>query len=636
MNVRTKMISKISDGLNLIKNMGFRYVCFRAVHEMRVRTGIFKKQFPLNPAETEHISLKDWKKLDLFFLNGRLDFDQAVPEKLRAEFENFKQGKLTFFNATIFHLGRDYNWVTNPENGYCYPQVHWTEINDYDPKIGDIKYVWEKSRFSYIHTVIRYDAYSGEDNSQLIWNDIKSWMESNPINLGPNYKCSQEISLRIFNWTFALNFYKNADSLTDSFFQQVMHYIYWQLKHVYANINFSRIAVRNNHAITETLALYLGGILYPFFPESKDWKRKGRKWFEQEIEYQVYEDGTFLQFSMNYHRVVVQLFNLAFAVTEKNNEKFSSVVYGRAYKSLNFLARCMEKSSGWLPNYGSNDGALFFKVSDANYRDYRPQLNCLHIFLTGKPLFEIVNDQVSEESIWFKAGKIETENFSAIEQINGWHQFTIGGYYLLREDDGLTFIRCGNHKDRPAQADNLHLDIWYKGKNILYDGGTYKYNTSPELINYFMGTASHNTVMLDNHNQMKKGSRFIWFNWTQAVYAKTLENEDSYTFEGQIEAFKYVNESIRHTRKIRKIKGRTEWIIEDTIINKPEGMKIKQIFHPDDLRRFSSYSIDEKKREIKPEIQSGFRSDYYGEKEKKDFYSFNTLLNGIQTKLTIE
>ena len=79
----------------------------------------------------------------------------------------------------------------------------------------------------------------------------------------------------------------------------------------------------------------------------------------------------------------------------------------------------------------------------------------------------------------------------------GFHQFNLGGYYILREKDTLTFIRCGNHKDRPSQADNLHLDIWYKGENILLDGGSYKYNTSDEDIKYFMGTASHNTVMLD-------------------------------------------------------------------------------------------------------------------------------------------
>src|SRR5206468_2603796 len=100
-------------------------------------------------------------------------------------------------------------------------------------------------------------------------------------------------------------------------------------------------------------------------------------WFEEEIAYQVYEDGTYLQFSMNYHRVVVQLLTWAIVLSKKNGERFSEVVYERAKKSLVFLRTCMADENGWLPNYGANDGALFFKLSNNHFRDYRPQLQAL-------------------------------------------------------------------------------------------------------------------------------------------------------------------------------------------------------------------------------------------------------------------
>src|SRR5690606_27364045 len=126
---------------------------------------------------------------------------------------------------------------------------------------------------------------------------------------------------------YALQYYRNSLHLTDDFFQEIMHAIYWQLRHVYSNINFSRIAVRNNHAITETLTLYLGALFFPFFPEAALWKKNGKKWFEEEVLYQVYPDGTFLQFSMNYHRVVVQLFTWAFKSADFFGEKFIKEVY---------------------------------------------------------------------------------------------------------------------------------------------------------------------------------------------------------------------------------------------------------------------------------------------------------------------
>ena len=133
----------------------------------------------------------------------------------------------------------------------------------------------------------------------------------------------------------------------------------------------------------------------------------------------------------------------------------------------------------------------------------------------------------------------------------------------------MTFIRCGNHKDRPSQADNLHLDVWYKGENILVDGGSYKYNTDQQTLKYFMGTASHNTVMLDDYDQMKKGSRFIWYNWSQRKDAQYEERGEEYYFKGSVNAFSYLSEDIVHQREVIKLKDRPKWVIKDTIVNKP-------------------------------------------------------------------
>lgn len=48
------------------------------------------------------------------------------------------------------------------------------------------------------------------------------------------------------------------------------------------------------------------------------------------------EDGTYLQFSMNYHRVVVQLLTWAITLADRNGELFCKEVYERAYRSVNF------------------------------------------------------------------------------------------------------------------------------------------------------------------------------------------------------------------------------------------------------------------------------------------------------------
>ena len=439
----------------ILKNMGGRYFLFRASYEMQRKSGLLRFRYPVNYTLQKFFSLEEWKEkaLPFFFDSSKeVSFSSVHINNLASDFHRVVKGECCFFSSAWYDLGTDYDWVTNPDTNYKYDvSKHWTEVEDIVQEAGDIKYVWEKSRFSYLYTVIRYDHSTGEDHSQFVFDQIQDWIDKNPLNCGPNYKCSQEISLRVLNWIFALYYYKSSPLLTESCFQKIINSIYWQIKHVYGNINFSRIAVRNNHAITETLTLYIVGLLFPWFPDAKLWKSKGKKWFEKEIEYQIAEDGTYLQFSMNYHRVVIQLLTWGIALAQRNGECFSEHVYQRAYQSVNFLYQCQELSNGYLPNYGSNDGALFFKLNDSDYRDYRPQLDALHYLLTGENLY----DDVYEDRGWYANNRncIHAE-FAPLKQKIGCISFDVGGYYLIREQDTLTFIRCGKYKDRPAHADN--------------------------------------------------------------------------------------------------------------------------------------------------------------------------------------
>lgn len=618
--------------LQIVRNMGWRYASFRLGFELEKRLGLFKRKFPAFPSPESFIDLVEWRKTFRFFGVSHNDIPENIPTTLPA-IQPLRDGKALFFHAQEIDLGKEYDWITNPDTGFKYDiKKHWADIQDFSPTSGDIKYVWEKSRFSYLYDIIRHDHYTKEDHSKWVFDEIESWINANPINCGPNYKCSQEISLRILNWTYALNYYKASAHLTENLFHRIMHVIYWQIKHVYSNINFSRIAVRNNHAITETLTLYICGLLYPFFPEAGKWKKNGKRWFEQEIDYQIYNDGTFLQFSMNYHRVVIQLLTWAFQIAELFGERFNDNTYEKAYKSLRFLNACQDEQTGWLPNYGNNDGALFFKLNSCDYRDYRPQLNVLHILLTGKPLYG--DGDWQEDTYWFNASKLAACDFPALSPQQGWHEFKIGGYYVLRDRESITFIRCGSHKDRPAQADNLHLDIWYQGANVLFDGGSYKYNTQPSVLKYFMGTESHNTVMLDDHDQMQKGPRFIWYNWSQAEGAKTGSDSESFEFEGTIQAFSYISKGIKHTRRVRKTKGKPEWIVEDEISGKPHGAAMKQIWHALDKIRIDCSDVNA--NPIILEAQKRWRSDYYGVKVESDQLVASTDTNKITARITIK
>ncbi len=615
--------------MNLISNMGMRYVLFRISYLVKTKMGWQKKAFPTNPNFKKYIGLKDWKdNLQPFFFYGKeiKDLKKQPTGDLKENVEDLKKGVYTFFNKTKIDLGLDYDWVTNPSTNYKYNiNKHWSEIQDLSSEAGDIKYVWEKARFSFLYDIIRYDYHFDDDQSEYVFKEIEDFINKNPINQGPNYKCSQEISLRVMNWTFALYYYKDSSNLTEALFQKIMHNIYWQIHHVYYNIHFSRITVRNNHAITETLLLYLSGKLFPFFPNVDKWSIKGKKWFEQEVAYQIYEDGTFLQFSMNYHRVAVQLLTWGIQLAKLNNEKFDKVVYERAQKSLDFLDVCSDPITGELPNYGSNDGALFFKLTNDDYRVYRSQLDDLRAVLNGYTYFG------SKSSLWYGI-QAKQKKQAALPEIS---EFTKGGYYIIQEGNTKTFIRCGAYKDRPYQSDNLHLDIWVDGENILRDNGSYKYNTDKQLLEYFTGSEGHNTLSVANKNQMQKGGRFIWYFWVKYAEAFLKKEKNNFSFSGRIKAYKQLGNNIFHQRKVIKAFGKNEWLVEDKI----EGVKNQinyQYWHfPIDLKeKISISSVDENNTILEPYIEKKWYSGYYGVKESSLRLSFASKTNIFKTKIT--
>jgi hypothetical protein len=463
--------------------------------------------------------------------------------------------------------------LTNPDTGYKYDITkHWTKIKELDPANGDIKYVWEKSRFSYLYTIIRYDFHFQSDQSELVFKEILDWINKNPLNYGPNYISSQEIALRLLNWTFALYYYKNSPALTEEVFQKIIHSLYWQAKHIEKNIDFSRIAVRNNHAISECTGLYLIGWMFPFFPESQQWQEDSKDWLEEEGLYQVYADGSFLQFSMNYHRIVVQLFTWVFYLGKKNGDIFSIELHKRLKTSVEFLYQHQDLETGYLPNYGANDGSLFFPLNSCDYRDFRPQLNALYHYFYQKPLYG--PGLWNEDLHWYNYTPIFTNHVPDEQRSKA---YKTGGFFVLRDAQKFAFIRCGSHKDRPSQADNLHVDLWLNGKNIIRDAGSFKYNASPEELKFFMGTASHNTIQFGDHDQMLRGSRFIWYYWSQALDVDIFEQADAVSFQGKAQVYQQLNPEILHLRKVKQYKNSIKWKIEDIIQIPANAADVMQI-----------------------------------------------------------
>ena len=113
-------------------------------------------------------------------------------------------------------------------------------------------------------------------------------------------------------------------------------------------------------------------------------------------------------------------------------------------------------------------------------------------------------------------------------------------------DDEANFaaLRCGTIRDRFSQIDMLHLDVWWRGQNVLTDGRELPLG-EPRWHNHFLRTESHNTVMVDGLDQMVHFRQFKTIYWTEASLLRFEDNEQWTLAEGEHYGFDRAWRSVR-------------------------------------------------------------------------------------------
>lgn len=618
----------------IVKTLGLKVVLFRLWLMFQKKIGLFLLRFPTRFKVKQFIEIDVFRESNFHYLPERekLNFEIENINILKQKIEKTLKHEFTYFSGISYKLGDNLDWIKNPTNGYRYELNHFSKIQDLSKKNGDIKYVWELSRFCWIYDIVRYDHYFKTDNGNFVIDKIIDWIEKNPLNLGPNYKCSQEISIRVINWTFALNFYKNSPYLNQEKLNKILTSMFYQGKHVYSNINFSKIAVRNNHAITETLGLYFIGSLFPFFNFSKKYKKKGKKWLEKEIEFQIFDDGSYIQHSMNYHRMVIQLLSLAFKISAYNKEKFPSTIIRKSKSTLKFLYDHVDEISGNTPNYGSNDGTLIFPLSNLEYANYKGQLNALSQIINNQVLFNEID--TFEDIYWFGELPVRKNYEESKPQILRYDK---NGYYLFKTNSILIFIRCADIQSKSGNNDNLHIDIWKDGINIIRDSGTFGYNAEKKILDFFRGTISHNTIVIEGKDQIERGPRFVSLGSSKRLGKVKIDySNEEFSLRGSINAFNHLGKNISHERDVYFNTNELKLTVIDKISNH-RNKSMSQIWNLNNnyLEKSKFHVIDEMGDKIEPKIVDGYFSPTYGVKEDSHQIHFQSNTSLIKAEINL-
>jgi len=513
---------RLRDAAQELIELGPRGTLFRVSWELRGRAALSlpspRRPVPQSPAIadpwTYRLQLEDPIAL------GRALRDRIPPANLAAlvaDADAATAGRILCFGKWSADFGDPIDWHRSPVTGGRWDaSAPWFAALA-DDRGGDVKYCWEVARFPHAYHMARAATFypdRAERYAAALAAQIAQFVAANPVGVGIQWASGQEIGFRLLAWLFALDVLLLRTASGRAAEAQVAAALLDGARHIEEHLDYARIAVYNNHLLSEALALFAVGSLLPDTADGIRWRALGRRILVEEAERQFYEDGGYIQQSHNYHRVALQDYLWACSFARAMGDRPADAWLRALNRSLDLLLAHQNPADGRLPNYGSNDGALPSPLSTCDFSDLRPVLQAVSVLVRGERVYE--PGPWDEATAWFLGARALDAPLRRPTRQSV--SFAVTGYHVLRgrEEQNFGTFRCGTLRHRFSQIDMLHLDVWWRGQNVLVDAGSYQYNAAPAWHEHFMRTASHNTVVVDGRDQMLHRRQFKVLYWTRA------------------------------------------------------------------------------------------------------------------------
>ncbi|MGB9641157.1 MAG: alginate lyase family protein, partial [Anaerolineales bacterium] len=495
-------------------------------------------------------------------------------EILLAQANKICQGQIPFFGYDWvdlpFYQSQQYQWFSE----LALLERHQNHPNGSQPI--DLKPIWEAARFGWAYILSRAYWISADDRYvNVFWDYFEQFDEHNPPYYGYNWISAQEAAFRLIAWSFSYTLLQNSPQSSPARTARLLKAIAEHAARIPSTFHYS-LAQNNNHLLSDAAGLMTASICLPDCPQSKQWWEMGWRWFNWGIQHQIQDDGAYLQHSCNYHRLMLQLALWVNLIIQRRKITFPPATKEKLVKATYWLFSLMEATNGKVPNFGPNDGALIQPLSLSAFDDYRSIIQAAGKAFLGTPLVSAGN--WDEMSLWYGNGIIKEKSLGSLDHYS-LDLINRNSLSILRRNKSLNWaaIRCTHFHNRPGHADQLHVELWWRGLNIAKDAGTYLYTAPPPWNNALAESFYHNTLTVNHTNQMNKAGRFLWTNWAQGKIVYADRGGDARPMKIVAEHNGYRKWGVLHRRSVISDED-NHWIVRDEILAPSER-----------LTRFSSF-----------------------------------------------
>lgn len=400
-------------------------------------------------------------------------------------------------------------------------QIDWL----YQPQ-DDPEWCYQMNRHRYWISLGQAYAMTGKEQYALAFAaQLRDWVARVARQESKNAAAWRaiEAGLRLEYWLKAFCYFENSSILTDEFcglFEAaVIDHAEFLME---ANSSFQLVS---NWGVLQNHGLFLAGVMLPESPRTRQYREEALRRLAEEISIQVYDDGVHWEQSPMYHNEVLHDFLDVKLLADRNGitlpkpipQKLQAMCYATLYHTK------PDHTELTMGDSDSIDTRDLLTVAAALFRD--PVLKHGAYAL---PDFD---------SAW-ELGVQAVEAYQRMEARQPQETaiaLSSAGNYSLRsgwgEQDSLFHFHCGPIGGGHAHADQLHVDLFANGEDILVDAGRYTYVDKPERYEFKRADA-HNTITVDDQDFLVSIDAWSYAKLSHAPFHRMIMEESYGYFEG--------------------------------------------------------------------------------------------------------
>ncbi|HOZ46340.1 MAG TPA: alginate lyase family protein [Candidatus Hydrogenedentes bacterium] len=425
--------------------------------------------------------------------------------------------------------------------------LDWT----YNGPDGDLEWGWGINRQFWVTTL--FDTYRLTGNRDYIRGlnrMLSDWIVSSPY---PGEKSNTpqwrglEVFFRIAHvWPAVFFGLQNVPEFTPALRILMLSSV---PDHAHYNVSFH--ASGGNWITMELSGAATAGACWPEFRDADAWFTYAFNRMAPEITAQVYPDGVQKELTSHYHRVALRKFDDFQALAERAGRPLPEAYKKGLEPMYGYLAYAM-RPSGFGPM--NNDSDLDFT---------RPEV-LAQVERFARPDWTYIATNGAEGTPPEGLPSVVFPWAGQVVMRSGWDA-----------DAHWAFFDIGPMGSGHRHFDKLHLSVSAYGRDILVDGGRFTYVGGP-WRDYFVGSASHNLVLVDGNGQRPHAYEAE----APVTGQYRLSPEMDLAFGAFDGSFSDVEGQVAHTRAVAYLRGRY-WVVVDRIdTDRPRTIQPLWHFHP--------------------------------------------------------